>query len=145
MYQLANALEFLHRKNLLHRDIKPDNILIRDDETGIQVALCDLGVSRVIMATEVSKLTPAGTDIWMAPEVLQCRSKYGHPSDVYGFGLMALFVKTGCKPSMKPQSGNIKGNYNYTGLDLGQQIQSTKRGSTLIKEHCCLKKAQKES
>ena len=119
LYQLANALEFLHRKNLLHRDIKPDNILIRDDETGIQVALCDLGVSRVIMATEVSKLTPAGTDIWMAPEVHQTRSKYGHPSDVYGFGLMALFVKTGCKPPMKPQSGNIKGN--YTVLDLVQQ------------------------
>ena len=54
-------MEFLHKKNLLHRDVKPDNILIRDDETGIQVALNDLGVSRVIMATEVSKLTPVGT------------------------------------------------------------------------------------
>ena len=91
LYQLANAMEFLHRKNLLHSDVKPDNILIRDDETGIQVALSDFGASRIIMATEVSKLTPAGTDIWMAPEVGKCRSKYGHPSDVYGFGLMVLF------------------------------------------------------
>ena len=109
LYQLANAMEFLLKKNLLHRDVKPDNILIRDDETGIQVALSDLGASRVIMATEVSKLTPAGTDIWMAPEVKKCRSKYGHSSDVYGFGLVALFIKTGCKPPRKPQSGNIKG------------------------------------
>ena len=113
LYQLANAMEFLHKKNLLHRDVKPDNILIRDDETGIQVALSDLGASRVIMATEVSKLTPAGTDIWMAPEVNQCRSKYGHPSDVYGFGLVALFIKTGCKPPRKAQSGNIKGSGYY--------------------------------
>ena len=108
-YQLANAMEFLHRKNLLHRDVKPDNILVRDDETGIQVALSDLGVSRVIMATEESKLTPAGCNIWMAPEVGECRSKYGHPADVYGFGLIALFIKTGSKPHRKPESGNIEG------------------------------------
>ena len=111
LYQLANAMEFLHRKNLLHRDVKPDNILVRDDETGIQVALSDLGVSRVIMATEVSKLTPAGCNIWMAPEVGECRSKYGHPADVYGFGLIALFIKTGSKPHRKPESGNIEGTY----------------------------------
>ena len=111
--QLANAMEYLHRKNLLHRDVKPDNILLRDDVNGIQVALTDLGVARVIISTEQSGLTHAGTNIWMAPEVRDCRSKYGHPADVYGFGLVALFVKTGCKPSGKPQSENIKGIVMY--------------------------------
>ena len=48
-------MEYLHRKNLLHRDIKPDNILVRDDENGIQVALTDLGISRTIEATFKTK------------------------------------------------------------------------------------------
>ena len=110
LYQLANALEYLYRKNLLHRDVKPENILLRDDVNGVQVVLTDLGAARIIIATEQSSLTHAGTDLWMAPEVKDHKSRYGHPADVYGFGLIALFIKTGCKPPGKPKSHNIKGN-----------------------------------
>ena len=49
-----------------------------------------------------------GTDIWMAPEIKQTKT-YGHPADVYGFGLIAMFIKTGCLPSGKPRNENYSG------------------------------------
>ena len=47
----------------------------------------------------------------MAPEIQQFNSIYGHPADVYGFGLIAMFIKTGCLPSRKPRNENISGTY----------------------------------
>lgn len=107
LYQLASALKFLFENNIVHRDLKPENILIRNVDNQLQVAITDLGVSRAIANTEKSNMTYQGTRLWMAPEVQQCGAKYGHPADVFSFGLIAMYIKAGANPINKNDSGNL--------------------------------------
>ena len=68
--QIALGLKHLLNLGIVHRDIKPDNILVRKVNNGwIQVALTDLGVSKHMTKTQRSNQSNIGTDLWMAPEV----------------------------------------------------------------------------
>ena len=97
--QIANGLRHLHKLKIVHRDVKPENILVKTDENGmLKVALTDLGVSKHMTATQRSNQTNIGTYLWMAPEVKGDRPKYGHLVDVFGFGLTAMFIVTGILP-----------------------------------------------
>ena len=73
----------------------------------VQVALTDLGVSRHLTSTERSNQTNTGTDLWMAPEVQGHRPTYGHPADVFGFGLVAIFLVS--EPDVYPLGRNVDG------------------------------------
>ena len=99
LQQLARALKHLWELKIVHRDIKPANILIKKDENDeITVTLTDLGVSKHMTRTQQCKQTNVGTDIWIAPEIRDLddpvTSTYGHPADVYGFGMTAIFLLT---------------------------------------------------
>ena len=97
--QVALGLRHLRELNIVHRDIKPDNVLVNTVSDGtIRVALTDLGVSKHMTRTQRSNQTDTGTDLWMAPEVKGDSPTYGHPADVYGFGLTALWLVTGNFP-----------------------------------------------
>ena len=54
MYRLMCALNYLHSANVMHRDLKPNNILITDD---LQVKICDFGISRVAKDIDSELLT----------------------------------------------------------------------------------------
>ena len=70
MTQVAEALQYCHRRGVVHRDIKPENILV--DRTG-HVKLADFGNAAALStAGTVSKVMPVGTPDYIAPEVLQC-------------------------------------------------------------------------
>ena len=105
LFQLVNALKFLHEINIIHRDLKPENILIRHQENKLEVAITDLGVSREITKNEKTNMSYQGTTLWLAPEVLQCKNKYGHPADVFSFGLIAMYIKAGARPIDRTSSG----------------------------------------
>ena len=97
--QLAEGLKHLKVLDIIHRDIKPENVLVRKGESGrIHISLTDLGVSKHLSRTQQSDQTNTGTDLWMAPEIREPgdpqRSTYGHPADVYGFGLVAVYLLT---------------------------------------------------
>ena len=107
--QIARSLKHLHEVNLVHRDVKPDNVLVRVKGRGrIEVALTDLGVSRHMTATQRSNQTNTGTDLWKAPEIVGDRPTYGHPADVFGFGLIAVFILT----TEFPLGGEVQGTNN---------------------------------
>ncbi len=90
---VAAGLAHAHARRVLHRDVKPENIMIFADG---RAALADFGVSRFARAATVT-YTEAGTLGYMAPE-----QAYGRPrftSDVFSLGLIAYQTLTGVLPS----------------------------------------------
>lgn len=93
--QLAEALTFLHARGVVHRDLKPDNLIV--DGAG-QLSLIDFGISA---QSNVTRLTlpgvTLGTPLYMAPEAIT--SDTTTPSaDVYAMGLLAFTMLTGAHP-----------------------------------------------
>jgi serine/threonine protein kinase len=68
--QVLGALQYLHDNNIVHRDMKPDNILVRRLDP-LEVVLCDFGLSKLCVC-EAGMFTPAGPGInYMAPDILR--------------------------------------------------------------------------
>jgi len=89
IYQVSNALQFLHSMNLVHRDIKPANIVLTVD--GQQAKLIDFGESRIVAGPR-EPLTKVGTPFYEAPEV--SKGVYTDKVDTYSFGKMVYEMAT---------------------------------------------------
>ncbi|EMD45197.1 serine/threonine kinase, putative [Entamoeba histolytica KU27] len=91
MIDTAKGIQYLHSNGILHRDIKPDNILIFSLEEGVAVntKLTDFGSSRNfnLLLTNITFTKSVGTPAYMAPEIL-CQSKYGTPIDIFSFSIV---------------------------------------------------------
>ena len=65
--ELAEAIEFIHSRNVCHRDLKPENVLV--DKAG-HIKICDMGLSRYQSQTEACKTVGIGTPHYMPPEAM---------------------------------------------------------------------------
>jgi serine/threonine-protein kinase len=93
---VAEALDHAHAEGVVHRDVKPANVLVRDD--GI-VKLADLGIARAIGATQItSEGSVIGTLPYMAPERLEGPGAGGPESDVYALAAVAYEILSGQPP-----------------------------------------------
>lgn len=81
-YQLSSALEFIHSKNILHRDIKTSNIFLTKE--GI-LKLGDFGISKILSGTFDVAHTMVGTPLYMSPELCQ-QDAYASKSDIWALG-----------------------------------------------------------
>jgi serine/threonine protein kinase len=89
---MCKALEACHKKNIIHRDIKPDNIFISDHG---DYKLGDFGVARKMEKT-LSGLSKKGTYLYMAPEVYKGEN-YDHTVDIYSLGIVIYRYLNGGK------------------------------------------------
>jgi serine/threonine protein kinase len=100
---LVVGMKYIHNEGFIHRDLKPDNILI-DDE--LHIRICDFGSSRTFESGITMSTFDAETPLYMAPEVDE--GHYDSKIDVYSFGLIlyeivscdGLFSNSGNKTSL---------------------------------------------
>lgn len=108
--QLAEALQAAHDEGVVHRDVKPENVLVT--ERG-DVALVDLGVAKIDTpdGRPGTRLTGTGTAVgsatYVAPELIEDPDSADHRVDVYGFGVVLYEMLTGRLPvgNFAPPSG----------------------------------------
>ncbi|ELP88661.1 protein serine/threonine kinase, putative, partial [Entamoeba invadens IP1] len=106
LYQIMCNISYLHKNEILHRDIKPDNILIISCDTNYKVnaKLTDFGSSRNVnmLMTNMIFTKGVGTPKYMAPEILN-RKKYTKSADIYSFGLSVFECITWIEAYLKKQ------------------------------------------
>ncbi|MCP4213770.1 MAG: protein kinase [bacterium] len=105
--QVSEALDYAHNEGVVHRDIKPDNIMFRKDGTPVVV---DFGIARVLSLDSRSRLTTVGmilgTPNYMSPE--QCKGEIlDGQSDFYSLGVVLYEILTGEVPYKADSTAGI--------------------------------------
>ncbi|XP_015888950.3 serine/threonine-protein kinase ATG1a [Ziziphus jujuba] len=96
MRQLAAGLEVLQEKHLIHRDLKPQNLLLSTNELTPQLKIGDFGFARSLMPQGLAD-TLCGSPLYMAPEIIK-NQKYDAKADLWSVGAILFQLVTGRPP-----------------------------------------------
>jgi serine/threonine-protein kinase len=107
--EVADALAYAHKRNVVHRDIKPDNILL-DEDTG-RAMVTDFGIARALTDKNDSRLTATGmaigTPAYMSPEQSAGEADIDGRSDLYSLGVVGYQMACGDLPFNAPNTPSM--------------------------------------
>ena len=86
-YKTLMGLNYLHKRGIMHRDIKSDNILISSNG---EVVLADFGYAVQLTQKNKNRESKVGTVCWMAPEMIAAQKNYTDKVDIWSFGIFVL-------------------------------------------------------
>jgi serine/threonine-protein kinase ULK2 len=102
MRQLALGLKFMGHHNIMHRDLKPQNLLLTtDDPLTAVLKIADFGFARFMGSPSANAETLCGSPLYMAPEILRMRP-YTSQADIWSVGVILYEMVTGTPPLMAP-------------------------------------------
>lgn len=100
---ILNGLDYLHRQQIVHRAIKPDNILMFEHGGTLIAKLGDFGLGQQMERTFIHGM--GGAVFYMAPEGLRFNNPMMRPeSDIYSFGIVFIGMAVGCSPEIFERS-----------------------------------------
>jgi len=105
--EVADALDFAHRRGLVHRDVKPENILFQAGHAMVT----DFGIARAVEGRDATTLTKTGAAIgtfrYMSPEQATGEADLDGRSDVYALGCLAYEMLTGAPPFADASAASV--------------------------------------
>ncbi|OMJ91761.1 hypothetical protein SteCoe_5662 [Stentor coeruleus] len=102
--QILSGVAYIHQKNLIHRDLKLENILLQSNEE-LDVKIADFG-SASVQDLEKGNRGVYGTDYYLAPEVLN--EMYNEKSDIWSCGIILCCLVTGLPPYSGKNSKDVR-------------------------------------
>ncbi|KAJ6747020.1 SERINE/THREONINE-PROTEIN KINASE ATG1B [Salix koriyanagi] len=115
MQQLAAGLQILRDNNLIHRDLKPQNLLLSMSDNNEVLKIADFGFARSLQPSDLAE-TMCGSPLYMAPEIMQLQ-KYDAKADLWSVGAILFQLVTGKTP--------------YTGNNQLQLLQNVVKSTEL--------------
>ena len=112
------CLHQLHRAGIAHRDIKPENVMLTED---FDVKIIDMGYWVALSGSHKNGFTSTqlGTNMYMAPEIVEKRPYQSQDVDVFAFGVMLLTVKSMIYPF---DNAHLGGDMHYTALQHNPEV-----------------------
>lgn len=105
MLEISHALHHAHKDGLIHRDVKPDNIMIAQNGTA---KLADLGLAKEQLSTGITQAGAIiGTPHYMSPEQADAKAQMDGRSDIYSLGASVFHLVTGEPPFMADNVVNL--------------------------------------
>jgi serine/threonine protein kinase len=108
--QIAEGLEAAHRAGVIHRDIKPDNIMVAGADSSEEIKLMDFGIARLRDPGNASQITRAGlivgTPAYMAPEQVD-GGEVSDKTDIYALGVVLYEMLSGSVPFTAATPGAV--------------------------------------
>ena len=122
--QIGTALEYIHQQGLLHRDVKPTNIVLRENQQ--EAVLIDFGLAREFDLNQTGSMTNSKTEGYAPIEQYERRGKFGAYTDVYALAATLYALVTGDTP--------LPANFRKTGISLPAPKQQNPKISDSVND-----------